>query len=127
MDNRTELPIACTLQGRNYQERLAWIAALARDGLRSHARKDLMLDLKYAPEVAARVREMVRREEECCAFLAFELTEASGEVGLTITAPQHAREAADVLFEQFVPSSLPPSSPAAKGSGTCCGDDGTGR
>jgi hypothetical protein len=104
MEKRIEPPIACTLQGGSYQERLVWIAELTRNGLRSHSRTDLVLDLRYAAEVAARVREMVRKEEECCAFLAFELAEADGEVRLTITAPEKAREVADGLFEQFVPS-----------------------
>jgi hypothetical protein len=33
MDRRDEAPIACTLQPRDYKERLAWIAELAREGL----------------------------------------------------------------------------------------------
>src|SRR4249919_2193577 len=124
MDKRIEPPIACTLQGGNYQERLAWIAGLTRDGLRSHSRTDLVLDLRYAAEVAGRVREMVRKEEECCAFLVFELAEADGEVRLTITAPQKAREVTDGLFEQFVPSPVSSRSSVAVPRGeTCCGDD----
>jgi hypothetical protein len=104
MDDRDTPPIACTLQGGWYEERLAWIADLAREGLRSHARQDLMLQLRYAPEVAARVRDMVRKEQDCCAFLDFELTESSDDVRLTITAPERARDVADALFEQFAPS-----------------------
>jgi hypothetical protein len=111
MDNRPEPPISCTLQGGSYDERLAWIAALARDGLRSHCRDGLVLKLTYAREVAARVREMVRKEEACCAFLAFELSESGAEVLLTITAPERAREVADLLFEQFVPSLVRASLP----------------
>lgn len=125
MDKHIEPPIACTLQGGSYQERLAWIAELARDGLRSHSRRDLVLDLRYAAEVTARVREMVRKEEECCAFLTFELTEADDEVRVTITAPERAREVADGLFEQFVPSSVSSPRSSAPPTGTCCGDDGT--
>lgn len=48
---------------------------------------------------------MVRREERCCAFLAFALAEGEDEVRLTITAPEQARKLADELFEQFVPAS----------------------
>jgi hypothetical protein len=104
MSKRTESPIACTLQGGSYQERLAWIRELARDGLRGVSRDDLRLELSYAPDVAIRVRQMVGKEQACCAFLDFELTETSEEVRLTITAPERAREVADALFEQFVPS-----------------------
>jgi hypothetical protein len=101
MRNRDEAPIACSLQGGSHRKRLAWIAELARDGLRSLQRRDLRLELNYAPEVAARVREMVQKEQECCAFLDFELLENGDEVRLTITAPERA--VADTMFEQFVP------------------------
>jgi hypothetical protein len=105
MSKRGESPIACTLQGGSYQERLAWIGELARDGLRGVTRDDLRLELSYAADVASRVREMVGKEQKCCAFLNFELTETSEEVRLTITAPERAREVADALFEQFVATS----------------------
>jgi hypothetical protein len=107
MDIRRESPIACTLQGGSYQERLTWIAELAREGLLGMSREDLRLELRYAPNVASRVREMVSKEQECCAFLNFELTESDEDVCLTITAPEGAREVADALFEQFMPSSTP--------------------
>jgi hypothetical protein len=75
---------------------------LTRDALRSHERRDLVLDLRYAPEAAERVREMVRNEQACCSFLAFDLREQPDEIQLVITAPEAAREAADMLFEHFV-------------------------
>jgi len=104
MSERGRSPIACTLQGGSYQERLAWIAELARDGLRSVNRGDLRLVLTYAPHVAGRVRQMVRQEQECCAFLDFDLIETSEDVRVTITAPERAREVAGALFEHFAPS-----------------------
>ena len=51
---------------------------------------------------------MVGKEQVCCAFLNFELTETGEEVRLTITVPERAREVADALFEQFVPSGVSP-------------------
>jgi hypothetical protein len=104
MKNRRESPIACTLQGVSYQERLAWIAELARDGLCGVNREDLRLELTYASGVAGRLREMVDQEQKCCSFLDFELIETGADVRLTVTAPERAREVADALFEQFVPS-----------------------
>ncbi len=104
MDTDSRAPIACTLQPGDYRERLAQIAELARDGLLGVSRDDLRLQLRYAPEVADRVREMVGQEQECCAFLNFELMETSEDLRLTITAPERAREVADALFEPFVPS-----------------------
>jgi len=83
---------------------MAWIGELTRDALRSHERRDLVLNLRYAPDAADRVREMVRKEQECCAFLTFETHQDLDEIRLTITEPEAARKAADELFEQFVAS-----------------------
>ena len=104
LDRRDQTPIACTLQSGDYKERLAWIAELAREGLLDVSRKGLRLELKYALSVADRVREMVRKEQQCCALLNFELSEIVDGVRLTITAPERAREVADALFEQFLPA-----------------------
>lgn len=95
-------PIACTLAPGAFKDRIEWINALARDALRSHERRDLVLDLRYAPEARDRVREMVRNEQACCSFLTFDLREEPSQIRLVITAPEAAREAADMLFQQFV-------------------------
>jgi hypothetical protein len=113
-------PIACTLTPGEFKDRLAWIGALSRDALRSHERRDLVLDLHYAPEAAERVREMVRNEQACCLFLTFDLQETPDEIRLTITAPEAAREAVDVLFEQFLAN--PPASPACACAGPSASD-----
>jgi hypothetical protein len=93
--------IACSLASGEFKDRLAWIGALTRDALRSHELRDLVLDLRYAPEARDRVRKMVRNEQACCSFLTFDLREKPDEIRLIITAPEAAREAADMLFEQF--------------------------
>jgi hypothetical protein len=100
-------PIACTLAAGHFKDRMAWIADLNRDALRSHRRDDLRLELSYALEAASRVRELAHREQECCAFLIFEVHEDAEKVRLTIDAPEDARDAADILFEQFQPGSRP--------------------
>jgi hypothetical protein len=97
-------PIACTLAPGDYRTRLAWLAALARDALRGFRWRDLVLELRYAPEAVERVREMVRKERECCAFLAFDLEETEREIRLTIRAPEEARGALGMLFRQFLKS-----------------------
>jgi hypothetical protein len=94
-------PIMCTLAAGDYKDRLAWIADLNREGLRDKRRDDLRLVLTYAREAGERVREMVRREQECCSFLSFDLREDADAVRLTIVAPEEAREAATLLFEPF--------------------------
>jgi hypothetical protein len=103
-------PIACTLAPGAFKDRTAWIAALNKDALRKYERRDLVLELRYAPEARERVHEMVRNEQRCCGFLAFELHETATEIRLTITAPETAREAADALFEQFAANAPAPSS-----------------
>lgn len=47
---------------------------------------------------------MVRKESDCCAFLRFDLSVANDAVHLLITAPEAARDAADMLFDHFAPA-----------------------
>jgi hypothetical protein len=80
---------------------MVWIADLNRDALVDATTDDLQLTLSYRPQALARVREMVRREQDCCAFLTFEIDAGSHSVVLTIRAPEEAREAASMLFDPF--------------------------
>ena len=98
-------PIACTLGAGAYQERLAWISEINRSALRRAQRDGARLILTYDPHVAARVREMVRREQECCAFLRFELDEGADELTLVVTAPEAARDFLNAIFDPFVAGS----------------------
>ncbi|MFL5493628.1 MAG: hypothetical protein ACJ8DC_04495 [Gemmatimonadales bacterium] len=95
-------PIACTLAPGDYYARLAWIAELARDALLGSERHGSVLELRYALEAADRVREMVRKEQACCAFLTFHLEETPREIRLTIRAPENAGGAILMLFGQFL-------------------------
>jgi hypothetical protein len=95
-------PIACSLGAGAYQERLAWIAELNRSALRRVHREGVRLILAYDPRAAVRVREMIRREQECCAFLQFDLEEDENELTLAITAPQAARDMLDTVFDPFL-------------------------
>jgi hypothetical protein len=103
-------PIACTLTPGALKDRMGWIATLNRDALRKYVRRDLALELNYAPEARERVRQLVRNEQRCCAFLDFRLRETEGEIRLTVTAPEAARENADALFEPFIVNA--PASPS---------------
>jgi hypothetical protein len=98
----TSTPIACTLTPGDYEKRLAWITTLNRSALRSHRLSHGTLELRYAPEAIAQVRDLVRREEQCCAFLRFTVRETSDALVLTIEAPEDARAASDILFEPFL-------------------------
>lgn len=102
-------PIACTLAPGDLRDRMASISELTRDALRSYSRNGLALDLRYAPEAHDRVQHLVLKERACCAFLSFDLRRGQDEVQLIITAPDAVRDAADVLFEQFITAAPAPS------------------
>lgn len=106
-DSKVEEAIACTLQGDDFRSRTAWIRSIAERHLRKSMRSPLTLYLVYAKEAADDVREMVRKEQDCCAFLRFDLSVGKDEVHLMITAPEAAREAADMLFDHFAPDAAP--------------------
>lgn len=101
-----ETPIACTLGSGAFQDRLAWIADLNRAALRDARRDGTRLILTYRPEDGDRVREMVRRERQCCAFLAFEMNDGANGMTLTVEAPEVARDALDAVFDPFLSGSL---------------------
>jgi hypothetical protein len=83
-------PIACTLSQGDFRERVQWIRNLSHEALRDARREPLALHLTYDVSAAPRVREMVRKEEACCAFLHFDL-------------PENASEATHDLFAHFAP------------------------
>ncbi|WP_245273416.1 hypothetical protein [Mesorhizobium sp. WSM3224] len=102
-DASDALSIACTLGASDFKERVAGIRALARRSLHHTERTPLSLKLTYGPEALEEVRNLMRKEQTCCAFLTFDLKSNSRGVILNITAPQAAAEAADLLFDHFAP------------------------
>jgi hypothetical protein len=110
------LPIACTLAPEEFKDRIALIAALNKEALQKFERRGLVLELSYESKARERVREMIRNEQTCCAFLSFDLREMSDEIRVTVTAPERAREAADALFDQFVVNAPTASSCACSGT-----------
>jgi len=124
MSSRDETPIACTLGGNEYHERLAWIAQLNRDGLQSHRRDAMTLELRYAAAVRDRVHQLVSQEAECCAFLGFAIDESADFVSVTITVPERASEIAGDLLAPFLPSGSAEREQQAggcsSGGGGCC-------
>ena len=96
-----DLPIVCTLSATDYRDRLSEIAALSRNALRHAEQRGLTLDLRYAPEAAAQVRQLVEQERACCAFLQFELIEDAHEVRLLVTAPPAAADAVPDLVAEL--------------------------
>jgi hypothetical protein len=96
-----EEPIACTLDGRSFQERIAAIRALAARGLIDHRRDGRQLRLRFDPAVAGEVEELVRLERACCAWLSFDLHRSNTTLELTITAPPGAEDAMPEIHAVF--------------------------
>jgi hypothetical protein len=105
-DVKQEAPIACTLDANEFKARSEFIRTLTSRHLRQATRTSLRLNLTFAPEALSEVRELVRMEQACCAFLTFDLTHEATGAFVTITAPQAAAAAADDLFAHFAPSSF---------------------
>lgn len=95
-------PIFCTLTAGDFRSRVARIRELSAL-MQVARREDLRLYLSYPLEAAQEVRQLVREEQRCCAFLQFDIQEDLPGIHIVITAPEEAREAADTLFAHFAP------------------------
>jgi len=93
--------IACRLDVADYKDRLAWIAELNAAALRDYRSDGRRIELTYEPPAAARVRELVRREQECCPLLKFTARAETSAVTLTVEAPHEAAEAADTILAPY--------------------------
>lgn len=99
MAEPVQLPIACTLSGASLAERAAWLRRLGDAALIEGARRGDRLELRFRPEAADDLRELVRAERECCPFLSFERCERDGELRLTVAG---SAEAGPVLDDMLV-------------------------
>jgi hypothetical protein len=84
------LPIACTLSAASLEERAAWLQRLGAAALIEGRREDSRLLLRFRPEAADDVRELVRAEAECCPFLQFEVDAGRSEIVLDVSGPAEA-------------------------------------
>lgn len=103
----SEPPIACSLQGARYRDRIAANKVLARS-LIDRQRDGRTLTLTYPVAVAADVQRMAAAERECCAFLEFAVNVSHDRITLVITVPARAEAVADDVFAQFVPDGEAP-------------------
>ncbi|MFC3715556.1 hypothetical protein ACFONC_05255 [Luteimonas soli] len=108
-------PPVCSLEARDFKERVAWIATLNARSLRGHRRQGATLILTYAGEAFPEVQEMVAREQDCCAFLRFDLRKAAETVELGITVPNGQEDNADALLAPFH------AAQEASDASSCCG------
>jgi hypothetical protein len=98
----SEHPVACSLTGREQAERAAEARDLIDEALvsREVTEHGLRLRFRGASETRAAVRDLVRREKECCPFFDFEIAEAGSEFTMMVSAPSEARPLLESLFRQ---------------------------
>ena len=96
----TDMPIACTLSPDRLPERLAFIEALAADGLleRTPTPGGVRIHLRDAPDIERRARELIAAEADCCAFLTFTLRRDQGALVLDVAGPPEARPVIDLFL-----------------------------
>lgn len=93
--------LACSLQADQLAERGRDFSRLAQRALTRRARKEgaVVLTYRATPEVEEALRELIRREAECCPFLDIELLAGEGELSLRVSAPAGAEGILDLIHE----------------------------
>jgi hypothetical protein len=90
MDDHTDwIPAACTLPTAEQPLRVTEFDELFADHLRSADRvTPTTLDLVLAEDSRATVADLTARENECCSFFSFDLTETEDtDIRLRVTVP----------------------------------------
>ncbi len=99
-----DLPIACSLDAPSLSRRLDDIAALGREALVDSRVEPGRAVLRFAG-AHDRVAAFAAAEAQCCAFLAFRLTDEP--VVLTIDAPADAQAVLEELVAAFRGETMP--------------------
>jgi hypothetical protein len=100
-----ELPLACSLDASDLSARQERWRAIGERALRDRGREGDAVRLTFAssPGVEEELRELVRLEGECCAFLDMAVAPGGDEVVLTISGPPDAAPIVEGFLE--VPNS----------------------
>jgi hypothetical protein len=93
-------PIACSLAGAEYRERVAEIGRVAREALGDRESIDggARLSFDETADIRGRLEALVAAESECCPFLAFNLSAADRRLVLEVTGPEQAAPIIEELF-----------------------------
>jgi hypothetical protein len=96
-------PPSCSLAPADLERRLAAIAAIGEDGLigRGIEQGRNVLRFRAEPQTRRRLEGLLAVEGECCSFLDLGLSEADGELRLSIDAPADAQDVAAGLAAAF--------------------------
>ena len=95
-----ETPIACSLSSDELPKRLAEMSAIGRDALLG-VTPEGALRFRADQPARARLEAIIAAESQCCSFLRFRLAERSGELVLSVTAPEGAEPLARDLVDAF--------------------------
>ena len=98
MNGMDELPIACALTPDAMTDRVEWLRRLGASSMRGGRRVDGTLELRFDAAAEGEVREWVRAEQQCCAFLSFELDHDGRDLRLGVKAPAGAEPVLDGLL-----------------------------
>ena len=91
-------PIACSLSAEGQSERRDEAAALLERALIAREPVDGGVRLRLRRDSEDELRDLVRREQECCPFFRFSFRDEGSELVLDATAPEEARALLDELF-----------------------------
>ena len=108
---RIEAPVACSLDGPGMADRLAEFRELFADALvgRDRTTEGIRFRFRASEAIESRVRDLARRENECCPFFTFTITVAGGEVLWDASVPADARPVLDDLYR--LPETLGATAP----------------
>ena len=93
----------CAAPTRKKDMDVVCISGIAERHLKKSMGSPLTIHLVDAEEAADDVREMVRKEQYCCAFPRLDLSVGKDGVHLLITTSKAAKGPADVLFDHLAP------------------------
>jgi hypothetical protein len=94
-----KVPIACSLEGDAYADRLDRWKLLLGDAMTVRARIPNGVEIHFAERAAKALADLVAAERQCCAWAGWDLSKAQGALVLRATAPDPA--GAEVLRELF--------------------------
>jgi hypothetical protein len=99
MTRETPLTIACSLTPSDYAERVQEFETLFATSLRESRRELTLLRLRLDPATAREkdVRDLLRREQECCPFFNFTVVATPDALNVEAAVPEEAAECLDDL------------------------------